>query len=418
MKKGKLIGRTFGIALVLAMIGAMLPLSGFVFQNRALAQGVATPSSLELLGAGARWASQTCGGTALYVNWQDNLFLHPTPEYEDPIPTEPNLGDSISYILETYGFDVEFAGDIPADLSGYSVVVITAYWAVEPANEPVIRNYISDGGGVVLTESVPCYFVTCCKDYWPGIGSLAPIQDWFGASWHTNTGGYAEVTIDNPFGTSLMEGDVLVEGGGYSYAAILQLRPGAEIMAEWGTGHIFSFAYETTGRLYYQSFCEELDTIPALDIGDTVKVIDRGESGLNIHGDSPTGDVISVVPDGWTFEIIGGPQYDILGHDWWEVRDSQYENEPLVEGWVEEDYLKEVSSGTLIPDSAPEYFNSASTQVEAAIAWAENQEWNPSWSGLCLRFVSQAYGYLPRRRRGNSCLWYSQDTDSGRDWRD
>ena len=333
MKKGRSIGKIFGIALVFAMIGALLPFSGFVTQNRALAQSVTVPVSLELFGAGARWAAQISGGTALYVNWQDNLYLHPNPEYEGPTPTEPNSGDSISYILEEYGFDVQFAGDIPADLSEYSVVVITAYWAVEPANEPVIRDYISEGGGVVLNEAVPCYFVTYCKDWWPGIGSLAPIQDWFGAGWYTNAGGYASVAIDSPFGVSLTEGDILVEGVGYSCAAVSQLQPGAETIAEWGTGQVFSFAHETIGRLYYQSFCEELNTTPrtiyvpddystiqaavnAADSGDTIIVRDdtytenvnvnkdhltiQSENGAGltiVQAANPSGDVFAVTAD-------------------------------------------------------------------------------------------------------------------------
>lgn len=145
------------------------------------------------------------------------------------------------------------------------------------------------------------------------------------------------------------------------------------------------------GYAFIWNDASDIKFCTSFHIGDTVKV-DTSGSTLNMHQDSPTCDIIRVVPDGWTLEIINGPQYDILGHDWWEVRESQYENEPLVEGWVEEDYLKEVSPATLIPDSTPEYFNSASAQVEAAIARAESKEGSLDWANLCLRFVEKAFG--------------------------
>lgn len=227
------------------------------------------PPSLMLIGAGARWAAKEKRGIALYVNWQDNLYLHPNPL--KPTPPSFNPGDSISYILENCGFKVKFAGDIPNDLTPYSVIVLTAYWAVEPKHEPIIRDYLSKGGGLVLISGIPCYFICYCKDFWPyrcGGKDLKIIQDWFGAGWYLNTGGDAILIIDNPFGTSLKKGDFLIIGEDFASAAVAELQPGAEVIAKWEDGNIFSFKYEKFGRVYYQASYEKLITkmtIPELE---------------------------------------------------------------------------------------------------------------------------------------------------------
>ena len=62
-----------------------------------------------------------------------------------------------------------------------------------------------------------------------------------------------------------------------------------------------------------------------IEIGAITKVINTGDSGLRIHKDDPTGETLKVVPDGWTFKIIGGPQYDIQDHNWWRIQEEKYE---------------------------------------------------------------------------------------------
>jgi hypothetical protein len=61
--------------------------------------------------------------------------------------------------LVQYGFTVDPVADIPPDLSLYDVVVLGAYFACEPSNEPAIRDYVSNGGGVVFLEGSMCYMV-------------------------------------------------------------------------------------------------------------------------------------------------------------------------------------------------------------------------------------------------------------------
>jgi hypothetical protein len=225
-----------------------------------LSETVDVSASLTLIGAGAKWASKEKLGIALYVNWQDNLYLHPNPY--GPIQTQLNTGDSISYILEEYGFKIEFAGDIPDDLNPYSLVVLNSYWSIEPKYEPIVRDYLSKGGGVVIIGGAPCYFICYCKDYWAykcGGHNLASIQDWFGAARYLNTGGYVLMTVDNPFGLSLKKGDILIRSTDYSFAAVTELQPNVEVIAKWESGGIFSFRYENTGRVYYQSYYEKYE---------------------------------------------------------------------------------------------------------------------------------------------------------------
>jgi len=257
----------FGIMLTL-LIASMLTITPNVISeksrmpisNTAMASTSLLPS-LVLLGGGARWAAGD-GDVALYVNWFDNLIAHPNPLTPDPYAYLP-ARTSISSILGQYGFSVELAADIPTTLTEYDVVVITAYWAVEPRHEPLIRNYVSNGGSVVLISAVPAYFVAYDKDLWPTT-DLNSIQEWFGARMYMNTGGYANVTVDNPVGTPLLTGDTLVEERGYSSAAVTSLNNDTLVLAKWGTELIFAFTYEYgEGRIYYQA---EFESIPVVSI--------------------------------------------------------------------------------------------------------------------------------------------------------
>jgi len=250
--------KIFSIFLLVITIGIFSPFSRF---STIQANQAEIPSSLTLLGAGAKWAAKVEGEeglSALYVNWQDNLYFHPSSS--KPTYTLRNPGDSISYILENYGFKVEFVGDIPDNLDPYSVIVITAYWSIEPRHEPVIRDYLSRGGGLVLISGTPTYFICFCKDLWTykcGGTNLTAILDWFGASSYINTGGDAKVIINNPFGTSLKEGDIIKKGASFSSASVSELQPETEVIAEWENGYVFSFRYNNIGRVYYQADYEE-----------------------------------------------------------------------------------------------------------------------------------------------------------------
>jgi hypothetical protein len=184
-----------------------------------------------------------------------------------------NETESVAYALNESGLNVTFAGDIPSDLTGYNVVVIAAYWACTPSNLAEIANYIAGGGGVVLLSGVPELFRTYCKTWWTYDLPTDPLSENMSQVFacdgnYFNTGGYANVTVDNPFNTTLMSGDTLYESTGLSNAGIYNPENGAQVIAEWNPGlyglgdYLPAFAYTYQyglGRVYYQASYALLD---------------------------------------------------------------------------------------------------------------------------------------------------------------
>ena len=235
------------------------------------------PPSMTLLAAGAQWAANG-GNQTLFIDWEDNYLIHANSDGINwgPWPSETdmmNWTDSIYYMLTQEGLNVTLAGDIPADLSGYNLLVIQAYWACKPALLQEVANFIANGGGVVLLSGVPELFRTNCTSMWTYDLQTDPMSVneslYFACDGnYFNTGGYANVTVNNPFGTSLMSGDTLYESAGYSNAGIMNPENGAEVIAEWnpalyGLGNYQpAFAYTYTyglGRVYYQASFDALD---------------------------------------------------------------------------------------------------------------------------------------------------------------
>jgi hypothetical protein len=227
---------------------------------------VSLTSALKLLGGGAKWAARN-GTRALYVNWKDNWVNHHLTSgigwphwYESEID---NWTSTVFSALDQAGFQVTLAGDIPETLNGYDLVVIHAWYAVEPRYAPLVKNYLANGGGVVLLSAVPCFFSVYCKDSWPsavGGNNLTSIKEWFGASVFTNVAGIARLAVDKPFGTDFAYGDTVYMGVHASEKAVTSLNSNARIIAAWegSSNCVFAFIYEYgKGRLYYQA-----ETIP------------------------------------------------------------------------------------------------------------------------------------------------------------
>ena len=209
----------------------------------------------QLLAGGTRWAAQE-GKSALYINWLDNWEIHHTTDGANWVPwSQEHMTDrqtSIITSLETSGFEVTLIGDVPEDLSDYDVVVIFAYYAVEPRHEPQIREYVYNGGSVVLLYATPAYLASYSKSL-SCTTNLERIGDWFGSSTYVNAGGPVRVAFDNPIGTTLSTSEVLITGVP-SNAGFKFLSSGATAVAFWDSGAVFAFTHEYgAGRVYWQS---------------------------------------------------------------------------------------------------------------------------------------------------------------------
>ena len=213
-----------------------------------------TPT-LELLAGGASWAAQG-GKNVLYINCLDNWKTHYTTDGANweywVSETRSNYRSSIITTLESSGFKVTTAGDIPEDISNYDLVVIFAYNAVEPQHEPLIKDYIYNGGNVVFIAATQNYLTSYSKSLTCN-SNLKQIQEWFGASSFLNRGGPIRTVFDNPFGTSLVTNQILITCGS-SASAITSLSPSAKVVAVYDSGEVFAFTNEYgDGRVYYQA---------------------------------------------------------------------------------------------------------------------------------------------------------------------
>ena len=213
----------------------------------------------ELLGGGARWAARD-GETALYLNWMDSWLNHYTTDGSDWSWHDESIMDywknSITQTLEEWGFEVTCLGDMPETLNDFDLIVIDAFYTVEPSHAPLLEEYISDGGGVVITGAVPCYLSVYCRDWWPGrLGGtdLTSIQDWLGCSRFVNTGGTARIVFDNPVGTSFSVGDIVHSTDSPYDKAVTNLNSNAETIATWDPStYVYSYTYEYgEGRVFY-----------------------------------------------------------------------------------------------------------------------------------------------------------------------
>ncbi len=217
-----------------------------------------------LFGAGARWAAGN-GTLALYVNWFDNYNAHYFTDGANwgspwwPKEDLERMKKNTVKELTRRGFVIECAGDVPQEIGKYDLVIFEAWWAIEPKHNQLVREYMANGGNVVVLQGVPSYFSVYCKDWWPyrfGGIDLSPLMDWFGSSKFANTGGSAHVFVDHPFGTELGTEDVLISGVGGSCYSVVRSSLGSDsrVVALWDDGLVFAFTHEYgKGRVYYQA---------------------------------------------------------------------------------------------------------------------------------------------------------------------
>jgi hypothetical protein len=216
--------------------------------------------SMALFAAGAKWAANN-GTSALYVDWYDNYCAHHLSDPSwGPWWREGQLAEiknATVNVLEQQGFKVTCAGDVPNDLSGYNLVIYEAWFAVEPKHVTLVRDYLSNGGNIVITGGAPCYFATYCRDMWPyvtGGTNLASLSDWFGSAQFVNTGGTANLVVDKPLGTSLENHSPIYHIDAYGCYALTSMSQDTQIIAQWADGSVYAFTHEYgKGRVFYQA---------------------------------------------------------------------------------------------------------------------------------------------------------------------
>lgn len=150
----------------------------------------------------------------------------------DPIVTE---------ILSDHGYLVEQDSQVPPDLSIYNVVIAT----VSPDDFQDIQSYVEDGGGYVYLASAAAPADLETNYQWIGARSLG----------FSGVGDSVTVSMDNPLGTSLLEGDVLKQQAPeQSGVWVDDLEPGAGTLANYSGGEAFAYSYQYgLGKIYFQS---------------------------------------------------------------------------------------------------------------------------------------------------------------------
>ncbi|XHH08247.1 MAG: hypothetical protein ACFCUE_11835 [Candidatus Bathyarchaeia archaeon] len=216
--------------------------------------------SMELFASGISWAANN-GTSILYVNWYDTYCMHNVSDPDwGPWWREGQLSEIKNVtvnLLEQLGFKVTCTGEVPESLAEYDLVIFESWFAVEPKHAELVRDYLVNGGNVVLIGGVPCYFATYCRDMGPyasGGTNLTSLSDWFGSSQFANTGGTAKLVMDKPFGTSLENGTSVYHIDAYGCYALTNLNSDANVLARWSDDLVYSFTYEYgKGRVFYQA---------------------------------------------------------------------------------------------------------------------------------------------------------------------
>ncbi len=135
-----------------------------------------------------------------FSGWNiDDLEI--TSEYSGPmalyLTDTPN--PNIEEILIQQGFGIHRSIEIPSNLNRYSLLILQKCNSNQINNR--IRDFIMGGGGVIVIGDCP-------KSLAGGIGDLSSIKEWFGALRYENDCGYGVITVKNPLGGDLINGEI------------------------------------------------------------------------------------------------------------------------------------------------------------------------------------------------------------------
>lgn len=223
-------------------------------------RGVSIPSQ------GLAWAVGD-SGTILHFNATSSSSFADscTTPYVEPANPDvlymiqgPEQAD-VSFIIPQAVYDtgltfkaVEWksTGNNVPDLTPYKAVILldTGGHCCQLSDDmPALQNYVSAGGGLVILGGAIFQMGTLCTpNCWVGVDNWG------------YTGGGAQVSVDNPLGSSLRSGDVLQAGstGGAQY--VYGLQPGAEELAGWNGdksgAYVYSYSFPSgQGHVFYQA---------------------------------------------------------------------------------------------------------------------------------------------------------------------
>lgn len=177
--------------------------------------------------------------------------LEVTSVYNGPmalyVPSGGMPNPNIDEMLTQAGLSVKHFNAIPSDLSDYDLLIVSDNGACNSTTANYIRTFVQNGGGAVVMSGTPYSLAGDSAD-------LSSIKDWLGAGLYGNDGGYATVTVPNPFGTDLLIDDKVDYSAANLSAAVYNLEADASLISKWSSNGTHSFYYRfDQGRVFYYS---------------------------------------------------------------------------------------------------------------------------------------------------------------------
>ena len=163
-----------------------------------------------------------------------------------PYADIPNPNIDENFIQQ--GFGIHHSGEVPSDLSSYSLLILHKYEASNQTTADRIKNFVQGGGGAIIMGGTPNLLAG-------NTDNLSYIMDWFGAGTYLNDGGYGIVTNSNPFGTDLLANDKVDYSTTdcHCAASVDNLDSDATLISNWTSyGYVHSFTHNFgQGRAFY-----------------------------------------------------------------------------------------------------------------------------------------------------------------------
>ncbi|WMW23066.1 PKD domain-containing protein [Methanolobus mangrovi] len=171
------------------------------------------------------------------------------------------------------GFNITRSVSIPEDMNEYDLVIVQSYDACWQTTANYMKEYIANGGGAVLVSGVPSNFPKEYQEIGSSFGyyDISYISEWFGTARYENVGvSDATITMDNPFGTTLISGDYLAHCSGWGGAAVSNLNQDTTMnlaMWDYSSDRIFAFTNNYgAGRMFYTAALNSSEKLNELEL--------------------------------------------------------------------------------------------------------------------------------------------------------